>query len=376
MPFVNNLIYFDNNATTRLDENVFNAMLPYLREHYGNAASKLHAFGWVAQAAVEKATKQVADFLNCETEEIIFTSGATEAVNLALKGIFEAYKSKGKHIITCLTEHKAVLDSCLYLSNQGAEITYLGVDREGLIDLEVLKAAVRPETILVSVMAANNETGVIQPLEDIAQICNDRQIFFFSDATQYAGRLHLDTKEPGPHCIAFSAHKMHGPKGVGALYVSRKDPRVNLVEQMNGGGHQNERRSGTLNVAGIVGFGAAAEITALEHWENSSHISKLKNYFEHQLLEIPDLRINGTTRNRLYNTSNITFPKSKKISSLLSKFAFSSGAACSSASAAPSHVLTAMGVSQDDIKNSYRFSFGKFNSLEEIKLVVEEIHRL
>jgi cysteine desulfurase len=225
-------------------------------------------------------------------------------------------------------------------------------------------------------MWANNETGVVQPMKAIAEICEKNGVLFHSDATQAVGKIPTYPRELGIHLMSFTAHKMYGPKGVGALYVSRKDPRVNLVEQMNGGGHQNERRSGTLNVAGIVGFGAAAEITALEHWENSCHISKLKNYFEHQLLEIPDLRINGTTRNRLYNTSNITFPKSKKISSLLSKFAFSSGAACSSASAAPSHVLTAMGVSQDDIKNSYRFSFGKFNSLEEIKLVVEEIHRL
>lgn len=376
LAMINNLIYFDNNATTKVDKEVIETIIPFYDEHYGNAASKLHAHGWVAQAAIEKAAQQIASLINCEEAEIIFTSGATESINLALKGIFEAYASKGNHVITCKTEHKAVLDSCMALENKGAEITYLNVDKEGLIDLEELKAAIRPTTILVSIMAANNETGVIQPLEKIAEICNEKNILFFSDATQFVGKERCDVKELGVHCLAFSAHKMYGPKGIGALYVRRKDPRVNLIEQINGGGHQNGKRSGTLNVPLIAGFGKAAEIFEKTFWDNGTHISKLKNYFEHQLLDIEDLRINGSTKHRLYNTSNLTFSKEKNIKSLLNKFAFSSGSACSSASAEPSHVLKAMGLSDDEVKNSFRFSFGKNNTLDEVKLIVEEIMKL
>ncbi|HOZ86694.1 MAG TPA: cysteine desulfurase family protein [Bacteroidia bacterium] len=374
MAFINNLIYFDNNATTKIDDRVFESMLPYLKDNYGNAASRLHAFGWVAQSAVEKAAEQTAQLINCEPGELIFTSGATESVNLAIKGIFEAYQNKGRHLITCVTEHKAVLDTCENLKRSGAEITYLKVDREGLIDLDELRAAIKPTTILVSIMAANNETGVIQPIEKIAEVCKENDLIFFSDATQFAGKQRCDVRELGIHCTAFSAHKMYGPKGSGALYFSRKDPRVNLIEQINGGGHQNGKRSGTLNVAGIVGLGKAAEISLSEHWEDSTHISKLKNYFEHQLLDIEGLRINGSTRYRLYNTSNISFPTDKKISSLLNNFAFSSGSACSSGSAEPSHVLKAMGLNNDEIKNTYRFSFGRFNTIDEVKGIVSAIN--
>jgi cysteine desulfurase len=376
MAFTNNLIYFDNNATTKIDDRVFESMLPYLKENYGNAASRLHAFGWVAQSAVEKAAEQTAQLINCEPGELIFTSGATESVNLALKGIFEAYQNKGRHLITCVSEHKAVLDTCENLKKSGAEITYLKVDREGLIDLDELRAAIKPTTILVSIMAANNETGVIQPIEKIAEVCDENNLIFFSDATQFAGKQRCDVKELGTHCMAFSAHKMYGPKGTGALYVRRKDPRVNLIEQINGGGHQNGKRSGTLNVAAIVGLGKAAEISMLAHWEDSTHISRLKNYFEHQLLDIEGLRINGSTRHRLYNTSNISFPADKKISSLLNNFAFSSGSACSSGSTEPSHVLKAMGLNNDEIKNAYRFSFGRFNTIDEVKGIVSAINSL
>ena len=376
MVMINNLIYFDNNATTKVDKEVIETIIPFFDQNYGNAASKLHAFGWVAQASVETATKQIAHLINCEESEIIFTSGATESINLALKGIFEAYKSKGNHIITCKTEHKAVLDTCLYLEGQGAEITYLDVDKEGLIDPEELKDAIKPTTILVSIMAANNETGVIQPIEKIAEICNDKDVLFFCDATQFVGKERCDVAELGIHCMAFSAHKMYGPKGIGALYVRRKNPRVNLIEQINGGGHQNGKRSGTLNVPLIAGFGKAAELFEQNFWDIGSHVSKLKNYFEHQLLDIEGLRINGTTKHRLYNTSNLTFPQTKKITSLLNKFAFSSGSACASANPEPSHVLTAMGLSEEEIKNSFRFSFGKNNTLDEVKLLVEEIKKL
>jgi len=376
MAFINNLIYFDNNATTRIDDRVLEAMLPFLKENYGNAASRLHAFGWIGQAAVEKATEQVANLLACEPGEIIFTSGATESVNLAIKGIFESYRSKGNHLITTLTEHKAVLDTCKYLEKKGAEVTYLGVDKEGLIDLDELRVAIKPTTVLVSIMAVNNETGVMQPLEKIAEICHEKDVIFFSDATQFAGKLRCDVNELGIDCLAFSAHKIYGPKGTGALYVRRRNPRVRVTEQINGGGHQDARRSGTLNVPGIVGLGKAAEICNQEYWEESVHISKLKNYFEHQLLDIEGLRINGSTRHRLYNTSNITFPKTKKVSTLLNKFAFSSGSACSTRNAEPSHVLKAMELNEDEIKNSFRFSFGKYNTLEEIQRIVEEINKL
>jgi cysteine desulfurase len=370
---INNLIYFDNNATTRVHDEVVKTMLPYFSENYGNSSSRLHAFGWVAQAAIEKATDQLAKMVNCEASEIIFTSGATESVNLAIKGIFEAYSTKGNHIITCKTEHKAVLDVCHYLGTKGAEITYLDVDREGIIDPEELKKAIRPATILVSVMAANNETGVVQPIEKIAEICREHKIIFFSDATQYVGKERCDVKELGVHCMAFSAHKFYGPKGIGALFIKRKDPRVNVIPQIHGGGHQYNKRSGTLNVPLIAGFGKAAEIFTEKYWDNSTHISKLKNYFEHQLLDIEGLRINGSTRSRLYNTSNLSFPPHIKIISFLNKFAFSSGSACTSGTSEPSHVLKAMGLSDEEVKNSFRFSFGTYNSLEEVKLIVGEI---
>lgn len=352
-------------------------MLPFLRENYGNAASRLHAFGWVAEAAVEKATAQVANLISCNPAELIFTSGATESVNLAIKGIFEAYGSKGNHIITCATEHKAVLDTCEHLKKyRAAEITYLPVDREGLIDLDTLRNTILPSTILVCIMAANNETGVIQPLEKIAEICNEKGVLFFCDGTQFVGKERCDVKELGLHAMALSAHKFYGPKGIGALYISSGNPRINLVEQINGGGHQKARRSGTLNVPGIVGLGKAAELMGEQYWDNSTHISRLKNYFEHQLLDIEGLRINGSTRHRLYTTSNITFPKTKHISSLLPKFAFSSGSACSSGNPEPSHVLQAMGLSVEEMKNTFRFSFGKNNTLDEVKLLVEEIFKL
>lgn len=373
---INNLIYVDNNATTRVHNEVVKEMLPYFSEDYGNAASRLHAYGWVADAAVEKARTQIAKLINCEAAELIFTSGATEAVNLALKGIYEAYLTKGNHIITCKTEHKAVLDTCAYLETKGAKITYLNVDRQGLIDIVELKKAIKPSTILVSIMAGNNETGVIQPLEEIAEICNVHKLIFFSDATQYVGKERCDVKEKGIHCMAFSAHKMYGPKGIGALYIRRKNPRVNVVEQIHGGGHQNHKRSGTLNVPLIVGFGKAAELFTENYWDSSTHVSKLKNYFEHQLLDIEGLRINGTTRSRLYNTSNLTFPSNLNLTPLLNKFAFSSGSACSSGLPEPSHVLKAMGLSDEEIKYSFRFSFGFYNSEEEVKLLVEEIMKL
>lgn len=366
------VIYFDNNATTRVDDEVIEAMLPFFKEYYGNASSK-HVFGWQAEAALETARKQIASFINSEEDELIFTSGATESINLALKGIAEAYRSKGDHIITVKTEHKAVLDVCAQLEKNGFKISYLEVDREGLIDMDELVKAITDKTILVSVMAANNETGVLQDIEGIGEICRERNIIFFTDATQYVGKMRCDVKELNISCMAFSAHKFHGPKGVGVLFVKRKDPRVSMLAQIHGGGHQHNFRSGTINVPGIIGLAKACEIAQRDFWEMNTHISKLKNYFEHQLLDIDGLVINGSTRYRLYTTSNITFPKNCEVSKLLSKYAFSSGSACSSNSAEPSHVLNAMQVNSEDIKNSYRFSFSRFNTLDEVQALVEGI---
>lgn len=367
-------IYFDNNATTRVDDRVLEIMLPYFSRNYGNASSKLHEFGWIAEAAVEKARKQVAELIGAEPSEIIFTSGATEAANTAIKGIFTAYRSKGNHIITVSTEHKAVLDTCNYLEEfEGAEVTYLNVDKEGIIDTDELKQAIRPETILISVMAANNETGVIQPIEKISAIARDHKIIFFSDATQYAGKVQMDVNELGIDCLCLSAHKFYGPKGIGALYLRRKDPRVNMVSLLHGGSQENKHRAGTLNVPLIAGLGKACEIAQKEMWDNNMEVSKLRAYFEHQILEIEGLRINGTTRDRLYNTSNITFPSSVNIRPLLSRFAFSSGSACTTGTNEPSHVLKAMQIEEGEIRNSYRFSFGKYNSLDEVKLFLKAL---
>ncbi len=367
------VIYFDNNATTKVDERVIKEMLPYFTEHYGNASSKQHAYGWAAEAAIDKARQQVANLIGAEPSEIIFTSGATEACNTAIKGIYKAYKTKGDHIITVKTEHKAVLDTCEYLSeNENADITYINVDREGLIDLDELKASIKPTTILIAIMAANNETGVIQPLEKISEIVKQHKIIFFSDATQYAGKMQCDVNEFGIDCMALSAHKFQGPKGIGALYIRRKDPRVSILPLIHGGAQENNRRAGTLNVPLIAGLGKAAEIAQAELWDTNTFTSKLRGYLEHQLLDMPGLRINGTTRDRLYNTSNITFPPDfKLIPELLKEFAFSSGSACTSGE--PSHVLAAMGLDNNEIKASYRFSFSKYNSLEEVELLVRKI---
>lgn len=367
------MIYFDNNATTKVDPRVLEAMLPYFSEYYGNASSKLHEAGWIAEVAVEKARQQVAELIGAEPNEIVFTSGATEAVNTALKGIFKAYKTKGNHIITVSTEHKAVLDTCEYLKGEGADITYLHVDREGLIDPDELKAAIKPTTVLISVMAANNETGVIQLLEEIAVIAKEKKIIFFSDATQYVGKAHLNVNETGIDALSLSAHKFYGPKGIGALYLRRKDPRVNIIPLMHGGAQENHKRAGTLNVPLIVGLGKACEIAKQEMWDNNTEVSKLRAYFEHQLLDIAGLRINGSTRYRLYNTSNITFPSTLNIQALLKKYAFSSGSACTTGTNEPSHVLKAMGIADNEIKNSFRFSFSRNNTLEEVKMTLTDL---
>ncbi|MCF8422876.1 MAG: cysteine desulfurase [Bacteroidia bacterium] len=371
------MIYLDYNATTPVDERVLAEMLPFFTEHFGNANSNTHPFGWYAQGAVEKARQQVANFIDAESSEIIFTSGATEAINMALKGVFEAYQSKGNHIITCKTEHKAVLDTCTFLEEKGATITYLSVDREGRIDLDELQESLTNKTILVAIMAANNETGVLQDLEKIAEITHQNDSIFFSDTTQMASKLPIDVNEMGLDMCCISAHKLYGPKGVGALYIRRKNPRVNLIPLLHGGGHENNKRSGTLNVSGIVGLGKACEIAQNEFWDNNMHISKVRGYLEHQLLEIPNLTINGSTKYRLYNTSNLYFPKLKDGSSVFSHiknhYAVSLGSACTSANSESSHVLMAMGLNKEESNNCVRFSFGKKNQKEEVEKLAEMI---
>ena len=371
------MIYLDYNSTTPVDERVLAEMLPFFTEHFGNASSNTHTLGWYAQGAIEKARQQVADFIGAENSEIVFTSGATEAINMALKGVFEAYQSKGNHIITCKTEHKAVLDTCAYLEEKGAIVTYLNVDREGRIDLDELKESFTDKTILVAIMAANNETGVLQDLEKIAEITHQHESIFFSDTTQLAGKLPIDVNEMGLELCCISAHKLYGPKGVGALYVRRKDPRVSLIPLFHGGGHENHKRSGTLNVAGIVGLGKACEIAKSDFWDDNMNISKMRGHLEHQLLEISKLRINGSTRYRLYNTSNLYFPKLKDGSSVFShiknQYAVSLGSACTSANAEPSHVLMAMGLEKEESENCIRFSFGKKSQKEEVEKLAKLI---
>lgn len=368
------VVYFDNNATTRVDDEVLEAMLPFFNLHYGNASSKLHAYGWQAEAAISQSKEKIAALINCEPDELVFTSGATEGVNHLIKGIYENYASKGKHIVTCKTEHAAVLDVCTFLETKGAKVTYLDADREGLIDPSELEKAITHETVLVAIMAANNETGVIQDIESIGRICEEKKTLFFCDATQYVGKMRCDVKDLNIHAMVFSAHKFHGPKGIGCLYLRRKSPRVMPLTFIHGGGHQNLQRSGTINVPGVVGMAKALEVFVRDYWEVNSAVSKVKNYFEHQLLEINGLRINGSTRSRLYNTSNITFPEGAEVKKLLAKFAFSSGSSCSSEQAKPSHVLRSMQVSEEDILRSFRFSFSKYNTVDEVKAILSQMN--
>lgn len=371
------MVYLDYNATTPVDARVLEEMLPYFTKHFGNASSNTHQFGWYAQGAIEKARQQVADLINAEANEIVFTSGSTESINTAIKGVYEAYQTKGNHIITCKTEHKAVLDVCTYLEEKGATITYLNVDREGRIDLEELQNSFTNKTILVCIMAGNNETGVIQDLEKISQITHQHNALFFSDTTQLAGKLSMDVNEMGLDLCCISAHKLYGPKGVGALYVRRKDPRVSLIPLLHGGGHENNKRSGTLNVTGIVGLGKACELARNNYWDNSANVSKLRGYLEHQLLEIHGLRINGSTRYRLYNTSNLYFPPLKDGNSVFSQikndYAVSLGSACTSAHKEPSHVLQAMGLTKEESENSIRFSLGIQTTIEDVKKLTNQV---
>lgn len=369
-------IYLDHNATTPCDPRVIEAMLPYFTNAYGNAASRNHPFGWQAEQAVDTAREQVAQLIGADPKEIIFTSGATEGDNLAIKGVFEMYASKGNHIITCNIEHKAVLDTCKHVEKSSAEVTYLKVKDNGLIDLAELEAAIRPTTILIAIMYANNEIGTIMPMKEISRIAKKHGVLVFSDATQAVGKVPVDVNADGIDIMAFSAHKMYGPKGVGALYVRRKNPRVKVTAQIDGGGHERGMRSGTLNVPGIVGFGKACEICRLEMAEETERVSKLRDKLENALLSIEESYVNGDRDHRLPHVSNISF-KYVEGEGLMMGFnkniAVSSGSACTSASLEPSYVLKALGLGDDLAHSSLRFGLGRFTTEEQIDYTIEQV---
>ena len=369
-------IYMDYHATTPMDPRVFQAMAPYFTEYFGNAASRNHAFGWKAEEAVETARKQIAGLIGANPKEIIFTSGATESDNLAIKGVAEMYSEKGNHIITAATEHKAVLDTCKHLEKRGFRVTYLPVKSDGLVDLDMLREAITEKTILISIMYANNETGVIQPLAEIGKIARERGVLVHSDAVQAIGKIPVDVNKDSLDLASITAHKMYGPKGVGALYVRRKNPRVQVTAQMDGGGHERGMRSGTLNVPGIVGFGAAAEICRREMPEESARLRRLRDKLKDRLLsELDEVYINGSMEHRLPHNLNMSFAYVEGESLLMgiNDIAVSSGSACTSATLEPSYVLKALGAGDDLAHSSIRFGLGRFNTEEEVDYVAEKV---
>jgi len=370
-------IYLDNNATTRVDPRVLEEMLPFFSESYGNASSTNHTFGKKAAEAVQNARVKVADLIGADEREITFTSGATEAVNLAIKGVFERYQSIGKHIITCTTEHKAVLDVCRSLEKRGAEVTYLPVDHNGNIDLYDLKKSIRKDTILVALMYANNETGIIHSIEDVAKITSENKVLFFCDATQAIGKIPISLKNIGIDMMAFSAHKIYGPKGIGALYVRRKTRRIQLEPLINGGKQENSLRGGTLNVPGIVGMGAAAYLCKKLMIDEEKQLAILRDLLEQSLLKVEQTYVNGLNSRRLSHVTNITFRfvKAEQVMTNLREIAMASGSACSTGSLDPSHVLLALGLNKDDAKSSLRLSLGRFNNKEEVEIVIESIKK-
>jgi cysteine desulfurase len=376
-------IYLDNNATTPCDPRVVETMVPYFTQNFGNAASRNHSFGWVAEEAVDYAREQVAKLIGADPKEIIFTSGATEADNLAIKGVYEMYASKGNHIITTTIEHKAVLDTCKHLEKQGAEVTYLEVNAEGMIDLAELEKAITPKTILVAIMYANNEIGTVNPMKEIAAIAKKHGVLVMTDGVQAVGKIPVDVNKDGIDLMAFTAHKMYGPKGVGALYVRRKNPRVKVTAQMDGGGHERSMRSGTLNVPGIVGFGKACETCMNEMQADTERIIKLRDRLENGLMQVEESYLNGHKTNRLPHVANISFKHVEGEGLLMgiNKFiALSSGSACTSASLEPSYVLKALGLGDDLAHSSLRFGLSRFTTEEEvdytIKAVTDTVNKL
>jgi cysteine desulfurase len=369
-------IYFDNHATTPTDPRVVDAMLPYFTEKFGNAASRNHSFGWEAEKAVDNARKQIADLIGATTKEIVFTSGATESDNLAIKGVAEMYAEKGNHIITAATEHKAVLDTCKKLEKHGYRVTYLPVKADGLVDLDMLREAITDKTILITLMYANNEIGVIQPVKEIGKIAHDKGVLFHTDGVQAVGKVPVNVIQDNIDLMSMSAHKIYGPKGVGALYVRRKSPRVQITAQMDGGGHERGMRSGTLNVPGIVGMGEACGICQREMPEESKRLrhlrDKLRSTFERELDEV---FINGSMEHRLPHNLNMSFAYVEGESLLMgiNDVAVSSGSACTSATLEPSYVLKALGVGDDLAHTSIRFGLGRFNTEEEVDYVAGRV---
>jgi cysteine desulfurase len=369
-------IYMDYHATTPVDPRVLEAMLPYFTQTFGNAASRNHPFGWEAEEAVEKARKQVADLIGANAKEIIFTSGATESNNLAIKGAAEMYREKGNHIITCVTEHKAVIDTCKKLEKQGYRVTYLPVQKDGRISLDELRAAITDKTILITIMTANNEIGVIQPIAEIGAIAKEKGILFHTDAVQAAGKIPFNVNELKTDLVSLSAHKMYGPKGVGALYVRRRNPRVLLSEQISGGGHERGMRSGTLNVPGIVGLGKAAELCKNEMAADTERLRQLRDYLNAGLHKnLDELYINGSMEHRLPHNLNISFAYVEGESLLMgiNDVAVSSGSACTSASLEPSYVLKALGAGDDLAHSSIRFGLGRWTTKEEVDYVIDKL---
>lgn len=370
-------VYLDYNATTLCAPEVIEAMLPYFGVHFGNAASKSHPYGWVAENAVEEAREKVANLIGAKAKEIVFTSGATEAINLGIKGIFEAYYGEKQHYITALTEHKAILDTSAEIQKRDAEVTYLPVDSKGNISLDELEKSILPHTKLICLMWANNETGIIHPVEKIAQLAKSKNIVFFTDAVQAAGKIPVSTREI--HLMAISAHKLYGPKGVGALYVRHNHELPKPLAQIHGGGHEKGMRSGTLNVPGIVGFGKAAELRLAELKGEGSRLEKLRNLLEKGLLELPDTFLNGSQENRLPHVTNVAFggvEGEELLKKINQKVAVSSGSACTSISPKPSHVLQAMGLDSDLGRASIRFSLGKDSTDQDIDFTIEWVKKV
>jgi cysteine desulfurase len=368
-------IYLDNNATTPLDPRVLEAMMPYLTEVFGNAASRNHPFGWAAEEGVDYSREQIAKLINCDPKEIIFTSGATESDNLGIKGVFEMYSQKGNHVITATTEHKAVLDTCKHIEKLGGRVTYLPVNEQGLISLAELEAAMTPQTILVTIMYGNNETGTIQPIREIARIAHSHGALFMTDGTQAVGKIPVDVQADGIDIMAFTAHKMYGPKGVGALYVRRKNPRVKVTAQMDGGGHERGMRSGTLNVPGIVGLGKACELARLEMEADTVRLSAMRDRLEKELTTLEESYINGSVEHRLPHVTNISFKyvEGEGLMMGVKDLAVSSGSACTSASLEPSYVLKALGLSDDLAHSSLRFGLSRFTTDEQIDYAINHV---
>ena len=369
-------IYMDNHATTPMDPRVLETMLPYFGKIFGNAASRNHQFGWEAEQAVDLAREQIAKLIGCTAKEIIFTSGATESNNLAIKGIAEMYKEKGNHIITQVTEHKAVLDTCKKLEKMGYEVTYLPVETDGLVSVEKLKAAITPKTILVTIMYANNEIGVIQPIQEIGKLCHEKGILFHTDAVQAVGKIPVNVQTDNIDVMSLTAHKIYGPKGVGALYVRRRNPRVQITEQINGGGHERGMRSGTLNVPGIVGLGKACEIAGDEMAAETARLTELRDYLRAKFEKALDyIHVNGNMDHHLPGNLNMSFVHVEGESLLMgiNDIAVSSGSACTSATLEPSYVLKALGLGDDVAHSSIRFGLGRFNNKAEVDYVSDKV---